>query len=199
MTIPASTILFFSSESIVLFLLGSTIHGDEISELSSILRLFAIANMLTSISANLYYYQVALGNLKWHFISAVIHPIILLPILYFCIFEFGMIGAGYATLVTNLILFLFFIPIFLSHGFSKIFEWVRLIVILILMICIEAYCFNLLLDNMSYLSDNFILKIISNILNAIIIGPFCFLISCAGFKGLKNPLRVIKLELKKIQ
>ena len=92
LTIPASAALFFSSESIVLFLLGSAIEHSQLEELTSILRLLAVANALTSVSANLYYYQVALGNLRWHFISAVVHPIILLPILYFCIFGAGILA-----------------------------------------------------------------------------------------------------------
>lgn len=199
LTIPASTILFFSSDSIVLFLLGSTIEEAQFKELSSILRLLAVANMLTSISANLYYYQVALGNLKWHFISAIVHPAILLPILYFCIFQFGMIGAGYAVLISNFILFLFFIPVFISLGFSKMFEWVQAISILIILICSEAYYFNTFIDSISYFNNSFIINIISNILNAIIVGPVCFLIISSGFDGLKKPLTSIKQELKRIQ
>lgn len=199
LTIPASTALFFSSESIVLFLLGSGIEHDQLEELTSILRLLAVANALTSVSANLYYYQVALGNLRWHFISAVVHPIILLPILYFCIFQYGMIGAGYAILGTNSILFLFYIPVFNSLGFSKIYEWTRVIFILIFFIFIEAYGFNYLLDNIIDLSNNHILKTISTVINATMIGLVCFTTLNAGFEGLKHPFKVIIQELKKIQ
>lgn len=199
LTIPASTVLFFSSDSIVLFLLGSTIEDGQFTELSSILRSLAIANMLTSISANLYYYQVALGNLKWHLISAVIHPIILIPILYFCIFEFGMIGAGYAILVTNSIIFLFFIPIFISLGFSKILEWIKVIFFLIFLIYAETYCFDLFLDSIVFLNNKNALKTAIIILNAIVIIPLCFYIISDGLTRFQNPISVFKKEFIKIQ
>lgn len=199
LTIPASTVLFFCSDSIVLFLLGSTIAESQFQDLSSLLRLLVFANMLTSISANLYYYQVAIGNLKWHLTSAVIQPVILMPALYFSIFQFGMIGAGYAILLTNLIMFLFFIPVFISSGFSKILEWIKIFSTFIFFIYIEAFCFDLLIDSIGFLKNDHILKTITTIINAVLVGPLCFYIITNGIKEYRSPILVLKKELKIIR
>jgi len=198
LTVPAATVLYFGSEFIILFLFGGTIEEGKIVELSALLQLLVIANMLLSISATLYYYQVARGQLRWHLISAVAQPIILLPMLYFMVLQLGVIGAGYATLSANLILFFFFIPIFQSLSFSKTFDWAWLVALLISLIWTEVYCFNVILDKTTILVNQQLMKVLMLCLNASLAGAVFFIVNSAGIRGLKNPLKVIRSELNNI-
>ena len=199
LTVPAATVLYFGSEFLVLFLFGATIGDDKIAELSSLLQLFVIANMLVSISATLYYYQVARGHLRWHLIGAVAQPIILLPLLYFMVLQFGILGAGYAILSTNLILFFFFIPVFKSLSFSRTFDWVWLLAPLMSFIWAEVYFFNMFLEKMTVLDNLQIMKLLLLAVNAVLASLLGFMLVSAGSHGYKSPISVIRAEISRIK
>jgi O-antigen/teichoic acid export membrane protein len=199
LTIPAATVLYFGSEFVVLFLFGASVGEGKISELSALLQLFVIANMVLSISATLYYYQVARGQLRWHLISAIAHPILLLPLLYVMILQFGILGAGYAALVTNLILFFFFIPVFKSLSFSRTFDWVWLLAPLMGFIWAEVYFFNMFLEKMTVLDNIQIMKLLLLAVNAVLASLLGFILVSAGSHGFKSPISVIRAEISRIK
>lgn len=80
-------------------------------QMSSILILYAIGNAILCISAFPFYLQYAKGNLKLHVIGSTIFTIILIPAIIWAAKQYGAIGAGYIWLITNLIFFIFWVPI----------------------------------------------------------------------------------------
>lgn len=81
--------------------------GDQkIVEIAApILQLYAAGYGLIVIGAFPYYLQYALGKLKLHIIGSVLFVLILLPVLWYATEQYGMIGAGYAWLIVNLLYF----------------------------------------------------------------------------------------------
>ncbi|MEG8243898.1 oligosaccharide flippase family protein [Pseudomonas paracarnis] len=85
--------------------------GDQaiVSSVASTLMLYALGNGCLAISAFPYYIQYARGNLRLHFIGNIILLVFMVPAIYLASFQYGMIGAGYAWLVVNLIFLLFWV------------------------------------------------------------------------------------------
>ena len=75
------------------------------------LTLYAIGNGLLALAAFPYYLQVARGNLTLHVIYNVIFVALFIPLLLFAVSRFGLIGAGYAWILANLIPFALWLPV----------------------------------------------------------------------------------------
>lgn len=71
-----------------------------------ILQLYAAGYGLIVVGAFPYYLQYALGKLKLHIIGSILFVLILLPTLWVATEQFGMIGAGYAWLMINILYFM---------------------------------------------------------------------------------------------
>ena len=76
-----------------------------------ILSLYAIGNGVLAFAGLSYMLQVARGNLKLHVVGNVIFVLLFLPVLYFSVTNFGMIGAGYAWIIANLFPFVVWLPV----------------------------------------------------------------------------------------
>ena len=76
-----------------------------------ILTLYAIGNGILAFAGLSYMLQVARGNLKLHVVGNVIFVLVFLPLLYFAVTRFGMVGAGYAWIIANLFPFVLWLPI----------------------------------------------------------------------------------------
>lgn len=76
-----------------------------------ILSLYAIGNGILAFAGLSYMLQVSRGNLKLHVVGNVIFVLLFLPMLYFAVTSFGMIGAGYAWIIANLFPFVVWLPI----------------------------------------------------------------------------------------
>ncbi|WP_010176220.1 oligosaccharide flippase family protein [Pseudomonas sp. PAMC 25886] len=85
--------------------------GDHaiVSNVSSTLILYALGNGCLAISAFPYYIQYARGNLRLHFIGNIILLVFMVPSIYVASYQYGMIGAGYAWLIVNILFLLFWV------------------------------------------------------------------------------------------
>lgn len=91
---------------------------DLASRAAPILSLYAIGNGILAFAGLSYLLQVARGNLKLHVVGNLIFVILFLPMLYFAVTRFGMIGAGYSWIIANLIPFVLWLPV-IHHKFLK--------------------------------------------------------------------------------
>jgi len=198
LTIPLATVIYFGAETIVSLMLG-VVEGSQLEVLAQLLRLLTISNMIVSVSAVLYYYQVATGELRWHLIGAVAQPIILLPVLYILISQYGIIGAGYGFLVSSGLFFLFFIPIFKSLGFSKIFVWLSNLAVLVTFVWIETFFVNLFFDNLTLLDEREIIKLLLLGFNSALASLFGFVLVSSESYGFKAPISAIRDEINRIR
>jgi O-antigen/teichoic acid export membrane protein len=113
--IPVTLILAFFSEQVLWAWTGD---AEVARKAAPVLTLYALGNGILAIGAFPYYLQVAKGDLKLHLIGNAAFAGLLVPALIWATWHFGMIGAGYAWLCTNMIYFLFWIPM-VHRRFAK--------------------------------------------------------------------------------
>lgn len=99
----AALILITFSKSI-LFLWTQNQHIADIA--APVMELYAAGYALVAVGAFPYYLQYAKGKLQLHVLGSVLYALVLIPTLFFSTMHFGMIGAGYAWLSTNILYFL---------------------------------------------------------------------------------------------
>lgn len=92
-------------------LLAWTNQPQVAEDAAPILALYVIGNGLLAFAAFPYYLQVARGNLTLHVIYNVIFVLLFVPLLFLAVSRFGVIGAGYAWILANLIPFVLWLPI----------------------------------------------------------------------------------------
>ncbi|MBE0469906.1 MAG: oligosaccharide flippase family protein [Methyloprofundus sp.] len=82
--------------------------GDQkiVETAAPIMQLYAAGYGLIVVGAFPYYLQYALGKLKLHIIGSILFVLILLPTLWVATEQYGMIGAGYAWLMINILYFM---------------------------------------------------------------------------------------------
>jgi O-antigen/teichoic acid export membrane protein len=93
-------------------------QADIASRAAPILSLYAIGNGILAFAGLSYMLQVARGNLKLHVVGNLIFVMLFLPMLYWAVTRFGMIGAGYAWIIANLLPFVLWLPV-IHHKFLK--------------------------------------------------------------------------------
>ncbi len=76
-----------------------------------VLALYAIGNGLLALAAFPYYLQFAKGDLKLHLIGNVLFVVIFIPLLVWAAKGYGMVGAGYAWTIANLLPFIAWLPV----------------------------------------------------------------------------------------
>ena len=76
-----------------------------------VLVLYAVGNGIMVLAAFPYYLQFAKGNLKLHLIGNAWFVVTFIPLVIWATKSYGMVGAGYAWIVANLLLFLVWVPI----------------------------------------------------------------------------------------
>lgn len=106
--IPAVLVLaFFPIEVIIAW------TGDHaIATLAApILTLYAVGNGILAFAAFSYLIQIARGSMKMHLVGNAIFALIFVPLLIFAVARFGMVGAGWAWLLANLIPFAAWVPL----------------------------------------------------------------------------------------
>jgi O-antigen/teichoic acid export membrane protein len=105
--IPASLVLAFFSYPILLAWTNNPVASREAAP---ILTLYAIGNGILALSTFPYSLQFAKGDLKLHLIGSGMFILVLIPLLIWGTRHYGMVGAGYAWLFTNALLFIFWVP-----------------------------------------------------------------------------------------
>ena len=83
-----------------------------------ILMLYAVGNGVLALAAFPYFLQVAHGELRLHLIGNVLFVLLFVPLLLLAVTRFGMVGAGYAWIIANLLPFVAWLPI-VHHRYFK--------------------------------------------------------------------------------
>lgn len=83
-----------------------------------VLTLYAIGNGVLAFAGFSYLIQVARGNMTLHLIGNLVFVLIFVPLLILAVARFGVVGAGWAWLLANLLPFLAWLPL-VHHRFLK--------------------------------------------------------------------------------
>ena len=106
--IPATLILALFPEQVLWVWTG---NSEIAHKASPVLVLYAVGNGIMVLAAFPYYLQFAKGNLKLHLIGNAWFVVIFIPLVIWATKSYGMVGAGYAWIAANLLLFLVWVPI----------------------------------------------------------------------------------------
>jgi len=117
------SIIIFSVVGIVAFYSYELLYSwsgniEAATWAAPILFWYAIGNAILAILAFQYYLQFAHGNLKYHIRFNTYFPIIVLPIVYFSVSNYGAIGAAITWFAVQLVTFLIWPP-FVHSKFAK--------------------------------------------------------------------------------
>lgn len=113
--IPLSLTLAFCSKQILWFWTGNMILAESTS---IVLTFYALGNCVMALSAFPYYLQFAKGDLKFHVIGSLIFVALMIPMVVWAAFKFGLSGPGYVWFGVHLLSFLLWVP-FLHRRFFK--------------------------------------------------------------------------------
>lgn len=113
--VPVALVLALFSKQILWAWTGDLLL---VNKAAPVLTLYAIGSGILALGAFPYYLQFAKGDLRLHLIGSFLFVLLLIPNLIWATWKFGMIGAGWAWLLVNLIYFLFWVP-FVHHRFVR--------------------------------------------------------------------------------
>jgi O-antigen/teichoic acid export membrane protein len=106
--VPTTLILAFLSSKVLLAWTGDV---DLVTKAAPTLTLYAVGYGFLALGAFPYYLQYAKGDLKLHLIGNVSFVIILIPLVIWATNKYGMVGAGWAWLLSNAIYFFTWVPL----------------------------------------------------------------------------------------
>jgi len=106
--IPAALVLAFFPEQVLWAWTGDPVVA---SKAAPVLTLYSFGNGLLALAAFPYYLQFAKGDLKLHLIGNALFVVMFIPLLIWAVSAYGMVGAGYAWIVANLLPFVVWLPI----------------------------------------------------------------------------------------
>ncbi len=106
--VPAALVLAFFPEQVLWAWTGDTVVA---SKAAPVLTLYACGNGLLVLAAFPYYLQFAKGDLRLHMIGNALFVMIFIPLLIWAANNYGMVGAGYAWIIANLLPFVVWLPI----------------------------------------------------------------------------------------
>lgn len=106
--VPIALILAVFSEQVLWAWTGST---TLVEKAAPVLTLYAAGYGILAVSAFPYYLQYAKGDLKLHLIGNVFFVCLLIPSVIWATIHHGMVGAGWAWLVANVVYFLTWVPL----------------------------------------------------------------------------------------
>lgn len=118
-SIPTALIMAFFAEQVLLAWTGSY---DIAAEAAPVLAMYALGNGIMAFAAFPYYLQYAKGELKLHLIYNGVFLILFIPSIYLSVKNFGVQGAGYVWLFSNLATFVFYVPL-VHNKFAKGMHW----------------------------------------------------------------------------
>lgn len=107
-TLPVVLVLAFFPAQVLTAWTGRT---DVATHAAPVLTLYAVGNGILALAAFPYFLQVAHGELRLHLIGNLLFVLIFVPLLLLAVTRFGMIGAGYAWIISNLLPFVAWLPI----------------------------------------------------------------------------------------
>lgn len=107
-TVPACLLLAFFPEQVLMVWTNNSLVATTAAP---VLRLYALGNGILAFAAFPYYLQFARGELRLHVIGNMLFLLTLLPALVWAITTYGMLGGGFAWLLSGLLYFLLWIPV----------------------------------------------------------------------------------------
>lgn len=110
--VPAALVLAFFSEQVLWAWTGNPTIARHAAPVSA---LYALGNAILAIRAFPYYLQFAKGDLKLHLVGSVLNIVVLVPILTWATLQFGVLGAAYTWLGTNIAFLIFWTPFVHRH------------------------------------------------------------------------------------
>jgi O-antigen/teichoic acid export membrane protein len=119
LAMPVALVLALFSKHVLWAWTGD---AELVEKAAPVLTLYACGYGILAISAFPYYLQYAKGNLKLHLIGNLFFVGLLIPSIVWATLNFGMIGAGWAWLIANLIYFLLWVPL-VHHHFALGLHW----------------------------------------------------------------------------
>ena len=106
--VPAALVLAFFPDQVLWAWTGDAVL---VSKAAPVLTLYAIGSGIFVIGAFPYYLQYAKGDLKLHMIGNSLFLLMFVPSLIWATWRFGMTGAGWMWLASNLTYFMFWVPV----------------------------------------------------------------------------------------
>lgn len=106
--IPAALVLIFFAPQVLWAWTGDV---ALVQRAAPALSLYAIGYAFLAVGAFPYYLQYAKGNLRLHLVGNALFVLLLIPSIIWAASHYGMVGAGWAWLVSNVIYFLLWTPL----------------------------------------------------------------------------------------
>lgn len=106
--IPVALVLIFFAPQVLWAWTGDV---ALVQRAASALRLYAIGYVFLAVGAFPYYLQYAKGNLQLHLLGNLLFMFLLIPSVIWAAAHYGMTGAGWAWLISNVIYFLLWTPL----------------------------------------------------------------------------------------
>lgn len=148
-TLPVTLVLaFFPAEVLTAW----TDRADVATHAAPVLTLYAVGNGILALAAFPYYLQVAHGELRLHLIGNLLFVLIFVPLLLLAVTRFGMVGAGYAWVISNVLPFVAWLPVVHSRYFKgRHLDWLLKDIITIALL--PTACTAVLLQTMQWSSS----------------------------------------------
>ena len=109
--VTAGIVLSQLASQVIYIWTGNILLSEKVSP---VLELYAIGNVFVALSAFCYYLQYAKGNLKYHLIGNVINIFLVIPNIIYFSSQYGVIGAGWVWLISQLVYLLIWVT-FVHH------------------------------------------------------------------------------------
>lgn len=106
--IPSALVLIFFAPQVLWAWTGDV---TLVQRAAPVLSLYAVGYAFLSVGAFPYYLQYAKGNLRLHLIGNALFLLLLIPSIIWAASRYGMTGAGWAWLVSNVMYFLLWTPL----------------------------------------------------------------------------------------
>lgn len=106
--IPAALVLIFFAPQVLWAWTGD---ATLVQRAAPALSLYAIGYAFLAVGAFPYYLQYAKGNLRLHLMGNALFVLLLIPLVIWAASRYGMTGAGWAWLVSNVVYFLLWTPL----------------------------------------------------------------------------------------
>jgi O-antigen/teichoic acid export membrane protein len=105
--IPVCLVLALFAEQVIWVWTG---NEDAARATAPVLTLYALGNGVLVLCTLAQYFQYAQGDVRLHLLGQVLFVAFLIPAVIWSALNFGMVGAGYVWLATNVLYFMFWVP-----------------------------------------------------------------------------------------
>ena len=108
LAIPVALVLGFFAPQVLWAWTGNAVLAQQAAP---VLALYAAGYGILAVGAFPYYLQYAKGNLRLHIIGNIFFLVLLIPSIVWAATHYGMVGAGWAWLISNIVYFVLWTPL----------------------------------------------------------------------------------------